>query len=122
VRKLKRGSGKYKGKLSFKCRLGHFFVECPYAKREDNDEEEHNNKIKPYKHKRGKYTEKKSFYSREDNISSKESDGYVFEIDKEEFLFMSMDTKYTNTENEDNKKEKSNLEEEDIDGEVNLEA
>lgn len=36
VRKLKRGSGKYKGKLPFKCfnygRVGHFASKCAYTK------------------------------------------------------------------------------------------
>jgi hypothetical protein len=36
VRKLKKGSGKYKGKLPFKCfncgKVGHFVAKCPYAK------------------------------------------------------------------------------------------
>jgi hypothetical protein len=40
----------------------------------------------------------------------------------EEFLLMAMDTKSTDTKNEDNQKEKSDSGEEDIDGEVNLEA
>jgi hypothetical protein len=40
------------------------------------------------------------------NNSFEESDGYVYDINKEQFLFMAMDTKSTNTENEDNQKEK----------------
>ena len=103
--KLKRGSGKHKGKLPFICfncgRVGYFVVKCPYAKREESDDEdsndeEHNNKSKPYKHKRGKYTKKKIFYSIYDSSLSKESDGYVSDVDKEEFLFVAMDTKSTN--------------------------
>jgi hypothetical protein len=42
-------------------------------------------------------------------------------VGQEEFLFISMDTKSIDKENEDNQKEKSDLGEEDIDGEVNLE-
>jgi hypothetical protein len=105
VRKLKRGSGKHKGNLLFICfncgRVGNFAAKCPYAKREDNDDgdnnfkEENKNRSKSYRHKRVKYTKKKSFYSREDSSSSEESDGYVFDIDKEELLFMGMDTKST---------------------------
>jgi hypothetical protein len=38
---------------------------------------------------------------------SEESDGYVYDIDKEEFLFIAMDTKSIDKENEDNQKEKS---------------
>jgi hypothetical protein len=44
VRKRKGGPEKYKGKPPikfFNCgRIGHFVAKCPYAKREDNDEEE----------------------------------------------------------------------------------
>lgn len=40
VRKLKKRSGKYKGKLPFKCfnygKIGHFSTKCPY---DDNDKE-----------------------------------------------------------------------------------
>ena len=44
IRKLKRGTGKFKGKLPFKCfkcgRIGHFASKCPYGEGSNNDEEE----------------------------------------------------------------------------------
>jgi hypothetical protein len=43
IRKLKKGSRKYKGKLPFKCfnceKIGHFANKYPYPKQEDNDYE-----------------------------------------------------------------------------------
>jgi hypothetical protein len=44
VRRLKKGTGKYKGKLPLKCfncgKIGHFASKCPYARGSDSDEEE----------------------------------------------------------------------------------
>ena len=44
MRKLKRGTGKFKGKLPFKCfncgKVGHFSSKFPYAKGLESDEEE----------------------------------------------------------------------------------
>jgi hypothetical protein len=44
VRKLKRGTGKYKDMLPLKCfncdGIGHFYSKCPYAKNTGSDEEE----------------------------------------------------------------------------------
>ena len=41
IKKLERGTGKYKGKLPLKCfnygRIGHFASKCPYSKQDDSD-------------------------------------------------------------------------------------
>ena len=48
MRKIKRESSKYKGKLPLNFfnygRVGFFFAKFPYGKREDNDDEENNDK------------------------------------------------------------------------------
>jgi hypothetical protein len=44
IKKLKKGSGKYKGKLHFKCfncgKIRHFASKCPYPKEKYSDDEE----------------------------------------------------------------------------------
>jgi len=59
VRKLKRETGRYKGKLPFKCfnhgKIGHYAKKCPFEA----------NKL---------FSKKKSLYSKEDNGSSDDSD------------------------------------------------
>lgn len=93
---LKRGPGNHKGNLPFKCsNCG--IVWNISAKREDNDDdEEHINRSKPYRHKNRKYTKRKGLYSRENSSSCEESDGYVYDIEKEEFLSIAMDIMSTN--------------------------
>ena len=54
MRKLKRGSGRYGGKLPFKCfkcgRIGHYDPKFPYGKSEDSDyEKKHRNRGKFHK-------------------------------------------------------------------------
>ena len=83
IKKLQKGSGKYKGKLPFKCfncgKIGHFQAKCPYPKEEPKDEDDRNKKYKKKGkfHYNKKYKGKKNFYSKEEEEdigSSKVSD------------------------------------------------
>jgi hypothetical protein len=52
VRRLKKGSGKYQGKLPFKCfncgKIGHFSPKCPHKKKDQNSEGEEKYKSKRF--------------------------------------------------------------------------
>jgi hypothetical protein len=77
IRKLKKGSRKYKGKLPLKCfncgKVEHFASKCPYPKKKDSDDEETYSHKELKKRKSGNkkkfYKKKKNFYSKEDNSS-----------------------------------------------------
>jgi hypothetical protein len=106
VRKLKKGSRKYKGKIPFKCfncgKIGHFSNKFPYAKNKENDEEEFPKEEKKYqkvdKRRNKKKFFKKSFYSKEDNSSSNEDND--IDSDLENVLFMSYENEEEDYEQE----------------------
>jgi hypothetical protein len=118
IRKLKKGSGKYKWKLPFKCfnsrKVGHFSSKCPYPNQEESDDEETQNHKEYTKRKtRSKnkfYKKKKNVYFKEDSSSS-----YMSEDDKTELLFMGMESQ--NKVVDDNE-ENSEVEEVDLEGEL----
>ena len=108
VRKHKKGSGKYKVKFPFKCfncgKIGHFAAKCLYEKNESSDnEEEYNIKRKHHQHKsihkhdknekkKNSYKQKKSLYSKGINELSEESSESSSDSDREETLFIEIET------------------------------
>ena len=112
IKKLQKGSGKYKGKLPFKCfncgKIGHFQSKCPYSKKDFEDEDA---KSKQYK-KGGKpdykknHKGKKNFYSKEeeDSSSSKVSDS------EDEVLFVGIEESDDLEEIEHKKESKDEVE------------
>ena len=88
VKKLQKGSGKYKGKLPLKCfncgGVGNFHAECPYPKEDSEDEDDKNKQYKKEGkfHYKKNYKGKNNFYSKEEDNSSSEvsdnDDGVLF--------------------------------------------
>jgi hypothetical protein len=85
VRRLKKGSGKYLGKLPFKCfnygRIGHFSSKCPHKKKDQNSEGE-----EKYKSKR--FGKKKSLCVNNDDSSGDTDSNYDDEDKVNEFILM----------------------------------
>ena len=119
VRKLKRGIGKYKGKLPLKCfecaRIGHFASKCPYKGNPNIDDENSCKKIKTYqKNKKGnneRYDKNINLYTKENNNSSDDDDSDS-DNESERVLFLAMDAKEVSIDHDESKEE----------GEVELEA
>ncbi|XP_057847433.2 uncharacterized protein LOC131057276 [Cryptomeria japonica] len=95
VRKLKRGSGKFKGKLPLKCfncgKIDHFASKSPYEKEEDNDDERSSKFKNPKRFvRKGKKFQrlKKSLYSKEDSDSFLSNEE---ENQNDEILFMAVE-------------------------------
>jgi hypothetical protein len=85
VRRLKKGSGKYQGKLPFKCfncgKIGHFTNKCPHKKHDQNSEDEE-------KHKSRRFDKKKNLCVNNDDSSEDTDSDSSCEDKVNEFLLM----------------------------------
>jgi hypothetical protein len=98
VRRLKKGSGKYQGKLPFKCfncgKIGHFANKCPHKKHDQNSEGE-----KKFKSKR--FDKKKSLCVNNDDSSEDTDSDSSCEDKVNDFMLMAKedyDNKITGSE------------------------
>jgi hypothetical protein len=103
MRRLKKGSGKYQGKLPFKCfncgKIGHFSNKCPHKKHDQNSEDEE-------KHKSRRFDKKKSLCVNNDG-SSEDTDSDSSYEDKVNDLSLMAKEDYDNeiTGSEENDEE-----------------
>ena len=85
VRRLKKGSGKYQGKMPFKCfnygKIGHFANKCPHKKHDQNSEDEE-------KHKSIIFDKKKSLCVNNDDSSEDTDSDSSCEDKVNDFSFM----------------------------------
>ena len=73
---MDKGTGKYKGKLPFKCfncgRVGNYASKCPHKKTENQAQVIEKNKINKWQ--KGKRVNRKSFYAQQDSSAFEKSD------------------------------------------------
>ena len=111
VRKLKRGTGKYKVKLPLKCfecgRIYHFASKCPYKGNPNSDDENYYKKNKSSqkyrKENNGRSAKSRNLYSKENNNSS--DDDLDSDNDSRKVLFLAMDEKELIVDNDESEEE-----------------
>jgi hypothetical protein len=101
VRRLNKGSSKYKGKLPFKCfncgKIGHFSNKCPHKKKDQNSEGEE-------KHKSKRFDKKKSLCVNNDDSSEDTDSDSSCEDKVNDFMLMAKedyDNKSTGSDDND---------------------
>jgi hypothetical protein len=110
VKRLKKGSGKYKGKLPFKCfnygRIVHFANKCPHKRKDQtcDDEEKHKHIIF---FKENNFNKKSLCVNNDDDPSYDEDNDYSIEYKLNEFILMAK-------EDYDNKRTGSEANEEEV--------
>ncbi|KAJ8619304.1 hypothetical protein MRB53_027833 [Persea americana] len=115
VRKLRKGTEKFKGKLPFKCfncgGIGHFAAKCPLANADEDDSDSYKSK-KDYSHKSYVKKGKSKSYISKRTESFSENSSNENSSESNENLFMAV---------LDDEKEKEKSDNEEIETEINLE-
>jgi hypothetical protein len=91
VKRLKKGSGKYKGKLPFKCfnygRIGHFANKCPHKRKDQTcDDEEKHKHINFFKE--NNFKKKSLCINNDDDPSDDEDNDSTIEDKLDDFILM----------------------------------